>query len=428
MKNFLEMNKPELLNIKAELNAEYCQFKDKNPNLNMSRGKPSPEQLELSMPMLGELGSKTDMITDSGVDCRNYGTGDGLPEFKEFMADVTGLNSEDFIIGGNSSLSMMFEAIDCFMTHGAPGSKPWSKQRSIKFLCPAPGYDRHFAITEYFGMELVTVPMTQSGPDMDFVAKAVSEDPSVKGIWCVPKYSNPGGVTYSDETVKRFAALKPAAPDFRIFWDNAYFAHDLTDISEPLLDLMKECEKQQSEELALVFYSTSKITFPGASVACMACRGSNLEIMKKRYRIKTVGFDKINQLRHLKFLKSKAGLYSHMKLHRNILVPKFNMITDLLEKEFKENPILTWNNPRGGYFISVNTMPGCAKETVRLCKEAGVVLTNAGATFPYGVDPQDSNIRLAPTYPSVKELEIAAKLFVLCVKLAFVQKRISERG
>lgn len=426
MKNFFEMDKNELLKEHDELSKEYEEFKKKNLKLDMSRGKPSPEQLNLSMEMFDILNSKSDFKTKSGLDVRNYGVCDGIPEMKEFIADATGLDKEDFIIGGNSSLGMMFEAISFFMTHGAGGNEPWSKQGKIKFLCPAPGYDRHFAITEYFGMELVTVPMTPDGPDMDFVESAVQSDPAVKGIWCVPKYSNPQGITYSDDTVKRFAKLKPAAPDFRIFWDNAYFVHDLTESSVPLLSIMDECHKNGTEELPLIFYSTSKITFPGAGIAFMACRGRNLSDFKKMYNIQTVGFDKINQLRHLEFLKDKNTLYNHMKKHREILKPKFDMIINRLKTEFGNNPILLWNEPKGGYFISVDTPSGCAKRVVQLCKEAGVILTTAGATFPYGNDPNDSNIRLAPTYPSQKELSEATDLFCLCVKLVFLEKRLKS--
>lgn len=424
VKNFFDMDKNELLKNYEGLLKDYENFKSKNLKLDMSRGKPSSQQLDLSMRMLDELNSKSDFKTNSGLDVRNYGVCDGIPEIKEFIFEITGLNKDDFIVGGNSSLSMMFDAISFFMTHGTGGYEPWGRQGKIKFLCPAPGYDRHFAITEYFDMELITVPMTPKGPDMDFVENAVQNDPLIKGIWCVPKYSNPQGVTYSDDTVRRFAKLKPAAPDFKIFWDNAYFVHDLTEKSISLLNIMDECRKYGTEELPLIFFSTSKITFPGAGIAFMACRGKNLTDFKKMYSIQTVGFDKINQLRHLKFLKDKTTLYSHMKKHREILKPKFNMINNHLKSEFKNNPILFWNEPKGGYFISVDTVSGCAKRVVQLCKEAGVILTGAGATFPYGKDPNDSNIRLAPTYPSEVELKEAIFLFCLCVKLAFLEKQI----
>ncbi len=424
MKNFLKLNKDELLGEYQNLLKEYEQFKTKKLNLNMSRGKPGAEQLDLSVKMLDVLNSNSKFTTDSGIDVRNYGNCDGLPEMKKFISEVTGIDENNFIIGGNSSLSMMFDAISFFMLHGYDGCKPWCKQGKIKFLCPAPGYDRHFAICEYFGMELITVPMTESGPDMDYIESIVKEDPQVKGIWCVPKYSNPQGITYSDETVKRFAALKPLAKDFKIFWDNAYFVHDLTENAIPLLNIFDECKKQKNENLPIMFLSTSKITFPGDGIAFMACMGKNLIDFKKMYSVKTVGFDKVNQLRHLKFLKDKSYLLNHMKKHREILKPKFNMILKKLEEEFKFNPILRWNCPKGGYFISVDTVDGCAKRTVELCKNAGVILTAAGATFPYGKDDKDTNIRLAPTYPTESDLQLAITLFCLCVKLAYLEKNL----
>lgn len=421
MKNFLKLNKSELSEKYIELLECYEKFKKENINLDMSRGKPSPEQLDLSLELLDVVCSKSELMTDSGIDVRNYGVCCGIEEMKRFISEVTGVDEKYFLIGGNSSLSMMFDAISFFMIHGASRCEPWCKQKKIKFLCPSPGYDRHFRMAEYFGIELVTVPMNFDGPDMNLIERIVSEDAAVKGVWCVPKYSNPGGITYSEETVRRFANLKTAAPDFRIFWDNAYFVHDLTEKSHLLPDIISECEKFGVPERALVFYSTSKITFPGAGIAFMACSGENLQNFKEMYSVKTVGFDKINQLRHVKFLKNKKVLLSHMKKHREILKPKFDMVLNKLEKHFKENPILRWNVPDGGYFISVNTMNGCAKRTVELCKNAGVKLTTAGATYPYGIDADDSNIRLAPTFPSVKELEKAMEVFCVCVKLAFLE-------
>lgn len=424
MKNFLTLSVDELSKEYKSLLKDYENFKKKNIKLDMSRGKPSTEQLDLSLKLLDTVNSESSFVTDSGIDVRNYGVCDGLQEMKDFISEVTGVKSDYFIVGGNSSLSMMFDVISFFMIHGTGGCKPWCKQGKIKFLCPSPGYDRHFRMTEYFGMELITIPMNSDGPDMDLVEQIVAEDESVKGIWCVPKYSNPGGVTYSDETVKRLASLKSAAPDFRIFWDNAYFVHDLTENTVPLLDIISECEKQGTLERPIVFYSTSKITFPGAGIAFMACAGNNLRDFKKMYSVKTVGFDKINQLRHIRFLKNKHGLLSHMKKHSEILKPKFNAVLNRLDEQFKGNPILKWNVPIGGYFISVNTAKGCAKRTVELCKEAGVVLTDAGAAFPYGIDKEDSHIRLAPTFPSSEELGMATELFCMCVKLAFLEKRI----
>lgn len=419
--NFLKMSKQELLSEHKRLTKEYESFLEKELNLNMARGKPGSEQLDLSMKMLDVLNSDSDLKSENGIDCRNYGVNDGLPEMKKFISEATGISPENFIVGGNSSLSMMYDAISHFFTHGSDGELPWGRQEKIKFLCPSPGYDRHFAICEYFGIEMITIPMTKTGPDMDIVERYVSSDKSVKGIWCVPKYSNPQGITYSDETVKRFANLKPAAKDFKIFWDNAYFVHDLSDETVHLLNIINECKKNGNEKLPLVFFSTSKITFPGAGIAFMACLGENLSAFKKMYSIKTVGFDKLNQLRHLRFLKDKKSLLNHMKNHRNILNQKFELVIKFLDKEFSDNPILSWEKPQGGYFVSVDTYPGCAKKVVELCKKCGVILTNAGATFPYGKDPKDSNIRLAPTFPSIKELKTAMEVFCLCTKIVFIE-------
>ena len=424
MKNYFEMSRQEINDEYRRVLSEYESFKQKGLKLDMSRGKPSTQQLELSNKMLDVLNSSSDFKIKNGVDARNYGLCDGIPEMKEFISTLTGIDKQNFIVGGNSSLSMMYDAIAFFMTHGANGCEPWLKQGKIKFLCPSPGYDRHFAICEYFGMELISVPMTNSGPDMDIIENMVNQDETIKGIWCVPKYSNPSGVTYSDETVKRFAKLKPLAKDFRIFWDNAYFLHDLTPDGTELLNIIDECVKCENQNLPIVFYSMSKITFPGAGVAFMACVGENLENFKKMYSVKTVGFDKINQLRHLIFLKDEKTIKSHMEKQREILKPKFSAVVNKLKEEFLDNPILSWNEPLGGYFVSVNTVPGVAKRVVELCKNAGVILTNAGATYPYGKDPKDSNIRLAPTYPSLSELDLAMQLFCICVKLAFLEKNI----
>ena len=426
MTNFFEMDKNELLEIHDKLLEEYKNFQSKNLKLDMSRGKPGADQLDLSMKLLDSLNSQSNYKSKDGTDCRNYGVLDGITEMKEFVASSTGLKAEDFIVGGNSSLNLMFDAISCFMTHGIAKCEPWIKQGKIKFLCPAPGYDRHFAITEYFGMELIPVEMIPEGPDMDFIEEMV-KDPLVKGIWCVPKYSNPQGITYSDETVTRFSALKPSAKDFRIFWDNAYFVHDLTSETTQLLNLMTECEKNGSEELPIIFYSTSKITFPGAGVAFIACRGNNLKTLKKHFGMQTVGFDKLNQLRHFYFLKNKETLINHMKKHREILKPKFDLVINHLKNEFENNPIVKWIEPKGGYFVSVDILSGCTKRVVELCKNAGVILTSAGATYPYGKDPNDSNIRLAPTFPVAEELCLAMKLFCLCAKLAATEKIIESK-
>lgn len=420
------MSAAELQAKKAELEERYNQFQAQGLKLNMARGKPSVAQLELSMGMLDILNSKSDMHASTGDDCRNYGVPDGLPELRELFAEMMGVDDHNIIVGGNSSLNMMFDAISCAMTHGFAGCEPWGKQGHLKFLCPSPGYDRHFAITEYFGFELITVPMLPTGPDMDAVEELVASDASVKGIWCVPKYSNPTGLTYSDETVRRFAALKPAARDFKIFWDNAYCVHDLNDTPDTLLSLWEECRKQKSIDLPIFFASTSKITFPGAGVAAMGASESNLAVFREHYSFQTIGPDKLNQLRHIYFLKDMDGITAQMLRHREILEPKFKTVREKLEKELGGKGIATWTNPNGGYFVSVDVMNGCAKRVVSLCKQAGVILTGAGASFPYGKDPNDSNIRVAPTYPPVEELELAMDLFCICVQLAAAEKLLSK--
>lgn len=420
--NYLETSKNEL-NIELErIQAEYKKYQDMDLNLDMSRGKPGSSQLDLSEGMLTVLSTKEDCKAVSGLDCRNYGILDGVPEMKEIFAKVLGVDTSEVMIGGNSSLNMMFDTISTMMTANVNGGTPWCKLDKIKWLCPVPGYDRHFSITEYFGFEMITVPMTSQGPDMDIIEKLVSEDSSIKGIWCVPKYSNPQGVTYSDETVTRFAKLKPAADDFRIMWDNAYVIHDIAEKGDTLLNLMDECKKYGNEDLPIMFTSTSKITFPGAGVACMATSDKNMKFFKKKYAIQTIGYDKLNMLRHVKFFGNYDGLMEHMQKHRAILEPRFNAVIKKLEENLGGYGIAKWLNPNGGYFISVDVYEGCAKRTVQLCKEAGVVLTGAGATFPYGKDPKDSNIRLAPTLPPVEELELAMDLFCVCAKLAALEK------
>ena len=424
MQNYFELSYEELTKTYSHLINCYENFKSQNLKIDISRGKPASEQLDLSLGMLDVLSSNSDLTSRDGVDMRNYGICDGIPEMKEFISNLSGIAAEKFIVGGNSSLGMMFDAISYFMIKGARGCEPWIKQGKVKFLCPSPGYDRHFAISEYFDMDMITIPMNSGGPDMDLIEDLVAKDDMIKGIWCVPKYSNPQGITYSDETVRRLAALQPAARDFKIMWDNAYFVHGLCEDDDKLLDIMSECEKNESENMPLIFFSTSKITFPGAGVAFMACGGENLKLFKKMYSVKTVGFDKLNQIRHLRFLKDKSGVLEHMKKHRQILKPKFDMIIDLFSKEFKDNPIITWINPKGGYFISVEVCRHCAKRVVELCKNAGVILTKAGATFPYGEDPDDSNIRIAPSCLDCAELKVAMELFCLCVKLAFVEMKL----
>ena len=406
------------LSLKA-LREAFEEYKAKGLSLDMSRGKPAPDQLDLSLGMTTIL-TKED-FQNAKIDVRNYGLLDGLPEMKALFADILEIEPEEVFIGGNSSLNLMYDTVQKAMQFGLPGGeKPWKDLPSVKFLCPVPGYDRHFAVTEAFGIEMINIPMTEEGPDMDLVQQYVENDPSVKGIWCVPKYSNPSGITYSDETVRRFAALKPAAKDFRIFWDNAYCVHHLTDTPDHLLNLMAECKKRGSEDMVMMFTSTSKISFSGAGIAAFACSKTNMDYLKKLISFQTIGFDKINQLRHLKFFKNKDGITEHMKKHRALIEPKFNLTLSILEKEL--TGIARWHKPNGGYFISVDVPKGCAKRTVALCKEAGVVLTGAGATFPYGKDPNDENIRLAPTYPDLDSLKQAMEIFCLCVKLAAAEK------
>jgi len=420
------MSVSELSEVKASLQERYNQFKAQGLKLNMARGKPATDQLDLSMKMLDNLNSTSDMHSSTGDDCRNYGVPDGLPELRELFAELMGVDDHNIIVGGNSSLNMMFDAISCAMTHGFAGCEPWGKQGHIKFLCPSPGYDRHFAITEYFGFELIPVPMLSTGPDMNVVEKLIANDTSVKGIWCVPKYSNPTGITYSDETVRRFAALKPAAKDFKIFWDNAYCVHDLTDTPDTLLNLWHECRKTHNTDMPIFFASTSKITFPGAGVAAMGASESNLAVLREHYAYQTIGPDKLNQLRHIYFFKDLNGVIEQMKKHRKLIEPKFNAVINKLESELVGKGIATWTNPNGGYFVSVDVVNGCAKRVVSLCKEAGVVLTSAGATYPYGKDPNDRNIRVAPTYPPVAELQQAMDLFCICVQLAAAEKLLNK--
>ena len=415
------MNKQELLDEKKEILKKYENFKKKKLKLDMSRGKPSAQQLDLSMDMLSSINSNTDCVIN-GTDYRNYGILEGIPELRSLFGEIMGVNAENVIVGGNSSLNMMFDTISCFMTHGVNNCEPWLKQGKIKFLCPSPGYDRHFAITEYFGMELIPIKMNHDGPDMETIEKLVSRDDKVKGIWCVPKYSNPQGITYSDEVVKRLSRLKPAAKDFKIFWDNAYCVHDLTDDEVELLNIAEECKKNNNEELPIIYCSTSKITFPGAGIAAMACFGNTKEVIKRKYSFQTISYDKLNQLRHFKFLKNLQNIKSHMKKHKEILKPTFDYVIKKLTQEFGENSIISWEEPKGGYFISVDVMQGCAKRVVELCKEAGVIITSAGATYPYGKDEKDSNIRLAPSYPPMDELIEAMDLFCLCVKYAALEK------
>lgn len=428
MKAYKELSENELLALREKLNKEYEEAKAKGLKLDMSRGKPSPAQLDMERDFLGMVISDTDVKTETGVDCRNYGLLDGIPEAKRLLADMLGVCENNVIVFGNSSLNVMYDTVARSMILGVMGSTPWCKLDKVKFLCPVPGYDRHFAITEQFGIEMINIPMTESGPDMDLVEKYVNEDPAVKGIWCVPKYSNPQGYTYSDETVKRFAALKPAAEDFRIFWDNAYAIHDLyDDRSDELLEILSECEKAGRPDMVYEFCSTSKVTFPGAGIAAIIASTANLDFIRKTMTIQTIGYDKLNMLRHVKYFKNFDGMKAHMKKHAAIMRPKFEAVLKVLDSELEGLGIGSWTRPRGGYFISFDAMEGCAKAIVEKCREAGVVLTGAGATYPYKNDPKDSNIRLAPTFPSPEELSVATDLFVLCVKLVSVEKLLAGK-
>ena len=430
MRAYQELSKEELLALKAELEKKYEDAKGKGLKLDMSRGKPSVAQLDMGMDIFDVLNSQSDLTSMEGVDVRNYGVLDGLMEAKQMMADIMGTKAENIIEYGNASLNVMYDAVSSAMTHGVMGCTPWCRLDKVKFLCPVPGYDRHFAITQHFGIEMITVPMTPQGPDMDLVEELVSGDDSVKGIWCVPKYSNPQGYTYSDETVRRFANLKPAAKDFRIFWDNAYAVHHLyeeEERQESIPDILSECEKAGNPDMVYEFASTSKISFSGAGVAAIATSRGNLECIKKTLTIQTIGYDKINQLRHVRYFKDFEGIKEHMRKHAALMRPKFEAVLKVLEEELAGTGIGEWTRPGGGYFISFESLEGCAKAIVARCKEAGVVLTGAGATYPYGKDPRDSNIRIAPTFPTAEELSQATDLFVLCVKLVSVEKLLGGR-
>ena len=428
MKPYAEMSNEELLELKRELKAKYHDYQEQSLNLNMSRGKPSIAQLDLSMGMMDVLSSTDDLTCDDGTDCRNYGVLDGIDEAKELLADMMEVNPNTIIIYGNSSLNVMYDTISRSMTHGVMGSTPWSKLDKVKFLCPVPGYDRHFAITEHFGIEMITVPMTPTGPDMDMVERLVSSDEAIKGIWCVPKYSNPQGISYSDDTVRRFARLKPAAMDFRIYWDNAYGVHHLYDHEQDhLIEILAECKRAGNPDLVYKFASTSKISFPGSGIAAIATSHNNLEDIKKQLKIQTIGYDKVNQLRHVRYFGDIHGVVEHMRKHADILRPKFEGVINTLERELGGLGIGEWTKPKGGYFISFESMPGCAKDIVSRCKKAGVVMTPAGATYPYGMDPNDSNIRIAPSFPALEELLKATELFALCVKLSSIRKILRDR-
>ena len=427
MKKYQELTREELLELKEQLTAEYNEAKSKGLKLDMSRGKPGASQLVLSMPMLDVINSASDMKTVLGNDTRNYGDLDGIGECRKLMADMMSVKKDNVVVCGNSSLNIMYDTVSRSMTKGVNGSTPWAKLDKVKFLCPVPGYDRHFKITEYFGIEMVNIPLYEDGPDMDLVEHYVNNDDAVKGIWCVPKYSNPTGVTYSDEVVRRFANLKPAAEDFRIYWDNAYCIHHLyDDKQDEILNILEECEKAGNPNMVYMFASTSKVSFPGSGVSAVASSLENIEFIESQMTVQTIGHDKINQLRHARYFRDIQGMKEHMRKHADLMRPKFEAVLDVLERELGELGIGSWTKPYGGYFISFDAMEGCAKAIVTRCKEAGVVLTGAGATYPYGKDPKDSNIRIAPSFPTPEEMEMATNLFVLCVKLVSVEKMLSK--
>lgn len=427
MTAYKDLSKDELKALKKELTRKFEEVKAKGLKLDMSRGKPSTEQLNLSMGMMDVLTSSSDLVCEEGVDCRNYGVLDGIREAKQLLADMMEVPKDNIVIFGNSSLNVMYDTVARSMIHGVMGSTPWCKLDKVKFLCPVPGYDRHFAITEHFGIEMINVPMTPTGPDMDMVEKLVSSDPAIKGIWCVPKYSNPQGITYSDETVHRFAKLNPAAEDFRIYWDNAYGIHHLyEDKQDYLIEILMECKKEGHPDMVYKFSSTSKISFPGSGIAAIAASDANLADIRNMMKVQTIGHDKVNQLRHVRFFKDIHGIVEHMKKHADIMRPKFETVINTLERELGGLEIGSWIAPRGGYFISFDAMEGCAKAIVAKAKEAGLVMTGAGATFPYGKDPKDSNIRIAPSYPTPEELAVAAEIFVLSVKLVSIDKLLKN--
>ena len=423
---YQEMSQRELQREYRKLSAAYREMEQQGLHLDLSRGKPSPEQLELSRKMLDEVNSGSVLDSVDGTDCRNYGGLDGIPEAKALLAGMVGCRPEQVIVGGNSSLTLMFDILSHAMIDGLLGGTPWCQVPDRKFLCPVPGYDRHFAMTEHFGFELVPVPMLPDGPDMNLVERLVHEDSSIKGIWCVPKYQNPTGVVFSHEVVKRFANLKPAAKDFRIFWDNAYCVHDLyPEEAEPLPDILSLCEQAGSPDLVYEFCSTSKAAFPGAGISGVAASAANLIELRRVWKFATIGPDKLNQLRQARFFRNTAGLKAHMARHADLLRPKFERVEAILKEDLARSGAGSWTEPKGGYFISFNTLPGCAARTVELCKKAGVKFTPAGATWPCGRDPEDRNIRLAPSYASLEEIELAVRLLTICVRLAALESLAS---
>lgn len=422
MTEFAEMSKEELEQAKEAADKDYEELKSRNLSLDMSRGKPAPSQIDHANGMLKEM---TDYHTKAGMDVRNYGVLDGIPEMKELFSELLDIPAGQLIVGGNASLNLMFDAVMRLFVFGTMGEKPWGQLDKVKFLCPSPGYDRHFTICETLGIEMIPVPMTKEGPDMDMVEELVGSDTSIKGIWCVPKYSNPQGICYSDETVDRLASMKTAAKDFKIFWDNAYGVHPVFE-DVKVKNIIDACEEAGTKNRPYYFFSTSKITFPGAGVSLIASSEENINEIKKIMGVQTIGYDKVNQLRHVQFFQNAEGLRAHMQVLAECMRPKFETVLKYLNKELAGTGLAVWEEPKGGYFVSVDVYPGCAKEVVRLAKEAGVVLTGAGATYPYKKDPKDSNLRIAPTYPTVEELEQAMELFCVCVKKAALHKLVRE--
>lgn len=429
MKPYAELSRDELLRLKDEFTKEYEEEKEKGLKLDMSRGKPSSAQLDISMPMMDIFDSHFKMVDEEGVDVRNYGYLEGIVGARRLLGEMLGVKPDQVIVFGTASLNVMYDNVSRSMTHGVMGSTPWCRLEHVKFLCPAPGYDRHFSITEHFGIEMITIPMREDGPDMDLVEEYV-KDPLVKGIWCVPKYSNPTGITYSQEVCRRMANLSPAAEDFRIYWDNAYCIHHLYDEEEKqehLPEMLALCAANGKADMVLEFASTSKISFAGAGISCIAASHANLDWVKESMTYQIISHDKINQLRHVLYFKDLDGLKAHMKKHAAFMRPKFELVLKTLERELGGLGIGKWTKPLGGYFISFDTLDGCAAAVVGKCKEAGVTLTGAGSTYPYRHDPHDSNIRIAPSYPTVEELKIAAELFTLCVKLVSVEKLLENK-
>ena len=424
-----KLSTEELETLLQSLKLVYKDYQSLNLQLNMARGKPGSDQLDLSMGMMDILGGDDDLTCEDGTDCRNYGVLDGIDEAKVLLGDMMEVPADNIIIYGNSSLNVMYDTISRSFTHGVMGNTPWCRLDKVKFLCPVPGYDRHFSITQYFGIEMINIPMTEQGPDMDMIEKLVSEDESIKGIWCVPKYSNPQGYSYSDETVRRFAALKPKAKDFRIYWDNAYTIHHLYDDDKDyILEILDECRKAGNPDMVYKFASTSKISFPGSGIAAIATSHNNLDDIKSQLSVQTIGHDKVNQLRHVRFFKDINGMNEHMRKHADILRPKFETVIEILERELGGLEIGTWTKPKGGYFIAFDSLNGCAKDIVASCKKAGVIMTGAGATYPYGKDPDDKNIRLAPSFPPLADLKVATELFTLCVKIVSIKKILADRA